>query len=226
MEIRDILKAMIIDEKYKPGERINIDGLVKDFGVSKIPIREALKALEIEELVVYKERAGWNVADISLEKFKETLEIQYVLEKHIAEHLIDKINYRSADVARILGEMLEANSMFREYSRLREYNKAMEQNFVFHALYYSLYPNKSLGYYMKILWSRDLQFRREITMSETYWPTFFSEHEAIVKAIREKSGEKLLEKMESHFGRSIEMVGSVYERYLDRLKKESPDQID
>lgn len=216
MEMRDIVRAMIIDEKYQPGEKINIDNLVRDFGISKVPIREALKALENEELVVYKERAGWWVAAMSLEAFKETLEIQYVLEKHIAQHIISKLDYGDPHVSDVLKEMSQANRKFQRYSIAREYNHAMEQNYIFHSLYYSLYTNKSMGDYLKILWNKNLQFRREITMSPQLWNGFFLEHEGIINSIKEKNSDRLKELVNDHFMKSIESIDSIYDNYLKK----------
>mgnify|MGYP002350514233 FL=1 len=226
MNIKSILKEIIVDERIKPGERINIDQLAKEFGVSKIPLREALKALEAEEIVVYQEWLGWRVASPSFERFKETLEMQYVLERHVAENMVAGIDYGNPKVEKVLREMHKVNQKFFLFSRASKYNKAMNQNHLFHSLYYSLFPNRLISHHLRILWNRDLQCRREITLAEEYREDFYNEHVKMINAIRGKETGKLVEAITSHFGKSIDIAGTICRKYFERIRKEAGQEQD
>lgn len=221
MKIKNILKEMIVDERIKPGERIKIDQLAKDFGVSKIPVRESLKALEAEEIVVYQEWLGWRVASPSFERFKETLEMQYVLERYVAENLVAGIDYSDPKVEGVLREMDKVNQKFFLLSGASKYNRAMDQNHLFHSLYYSLFTNKLISQHLRILWNRDLQCRREITLAQEYREGFYGDHLAIINAIKEKNTEKLEKVITDHFGKSIEIAGSICLKYFERIREEA-----
>ena len=58
----ETLKERILDRKLAPGDRLNIDALTRDLGVSSSPVREALVRLQAEGLVVLELYAGYTVA--------------------------------------------------------------------------------------------------------------------------------------------------------------------
>lgn len=66
-EIAREIRQMVFTGEIVPGTKIDQDALAVDFGVSKLPIREALIALESEGLVLNEPRRGWYVAEISPE---------------------------------------------------------------------------------------------------------------------------------------------------------------
>lgn len=82
--LRDIvfesLKEAIIEGKLKPGERLMEMQLAERLGVSRTPIREAIRKLELEGLVVMVPRKGAYVTDVSLKDIIDVLEIRASLE--------------------------------------------------------------------------------------------------------------------------------------------------
>lgn len=64
-EVRERLRARILDRELQPGERIDELALVKDFGISRTPLREALKVLQAEGLVTLVPRRGCFVTELS-----------------------------------------------------------------------------------------------------------------------------------------------------------------
>lgn len=220
-EVEKNIRILIVDEKLLPGEKINVDFLSREFGTSKVPIREALKSLEKEELVVYKPMTGWRVAEISLQNFKETLEIQSLLEVYIASKIISQIDYSDIFHKNILIKMEKINVDFYEKAKSKEYNRALELNVLFHTNYYSLYNNKSLGYYLNILWNRDLQCRRITTIAENFIEQFYCEHKAIIKAIKDKNTKYLIKNVSNHFETVISSADLLYKNYIEKIANES-----
>lgn len=219
-EVENNIKTLIIDEKILPGQKINVDLLSREFGTSKVPVREALKSLEKEELVVYKPMSGWNVAEISLENFKETLEIQNLLEVYLANKMISQIDYSNMFYKDTLAKMTEINENFYEKAKTKEYNRALELNLAFHISYYSLYKNKSFGYYSNFLWNRDLQCRRITTIAECYINQFYCDHMMIIKAIDDKDSSLLIAHISNHFGTVISSAELLYNKYIEKLEKQ------
>jgi DNA-binding GntR family transcriptional regulator len=68
LEVYDIIKSLIIDCKFMPGDKISIDQLRVDLGVSRTPIVIALKMLEKEMLTITKPRRGTMCAPSQKEK--------------------------------------------------------------------------------------------------------------------------------------------------------------
>lgn len=220
-EVEKNIRILIVDEKLLPGQKINVDLLSREFGTSKVPIREALKSLEKEELVVYKPMNGWNVAEISLQNFKETLEIQSLLEVYIASKIISQIDYSDEYYEKILIKMNKINDNFYEKAKHKEYNRALELNVLFHSSYYSLYNNKSFSYYLNILWNRDLQCRRITTIAEGFIDQFYCEHKEIIKAIKDKNTSVLVKNVSNHFETVISSAELLYNNYIEKIAYES-----
>ena len=85
LPLRDVvfntIKDGILTGRLKPGERLLENQLAEELGVSRTPIREALRMLEIENLVDLIPRKGAQVRKMSEKDIKDVLEIRKVLEE-------------------------------------------------------------------------------------------------------------------------------------------------
>jgi DNA-binding GntR family transcriptional regulator len=76
----DGIREMITSGHLKPGDRLRQDELAEAFGVSTMPIREALRQLQAEGLVAFRPRRGATVASISASEYEEIYRIREELE--------------------------------------------------------------------------------------------------------------------------------------------------
>ena len=74
------LRHAIFTHQYKPGERLVEDRLSADLGVSRVPVREALRLLAAEGLVLLESRRGASVANSSATVVREMVEVRALLE--------------------------------------------------------------------------------------------------------------------------------------------------
>ena len=74
------IRARILSGDLKPGQRIRQDELARSLGVSRMPVREALRKLETEGLITFYPHRGAVVCSISLEEFDEIYRIREELE--------------------------------------------------------------------------------------------------------------------------------------------------
>ena len=83
-DIQDIvaqrIREMILSGQLNPGDRLQQDELADTFGVSTMPVREALRRLQAEGLVDFRPRRGATVAQISLSEYEEIFRIREALE--------------------------------------------------------------------------------------------------------------------------------------------------
>ena len=82
--VQSVLQEAILNGALAPGERLFVDEVAAHFGVSKIPIREALKALETAGWVQSQPRRGTYVRPLSREELRETFEMRRLLEPYSA----------------------------------------------------------------------------------------------------------------------------------------------
>jgi len=87
-----ILKGKIIKRNFKPEEKILEVNIAKQLGVSRTPVREALRGLAAEGFVKMEPNLGMIVIDFSLEDLKEVLQIRRVLEGEATYIASKKIN--------------------------------------------------------------------------------------------------------------------------------------
>ncbi|WP_082653303.1 GntR family transcriptional regulator [Aureimonas sp. AU22] len=76
-----ILRGAITDGRLAPGERLDQNELAERFGVSRMPVREALKQLQVEGLVVVYPRRGVEVARLDPSTIVEMFEVRIALEQ-------------------------------------------------------------------------------------------------------------------------------------------------
>ena len=79
-QLAEELRQAIVSGRYLPGERLVEGRLADDFGVSRIPVREALRTLASEGLVRIEPRKGASVASMSDEVAREMIEVRATLE--------------------------------------------------------------------------------------------------------------------------------------------------
>ena len=84
LPLRDVvfntLRKAILKGELKPGERLMEIALAERLGVSRTPVREAMRKLELEGLVVMIPRRGAQVANITEKDLNDVLEVRIALE--------------------------------------------------------------------------------------------------------------------------------------------------
>src|SRR3954463_16118835 len=98
-EIVGLLREMILEGKLEPGSRIAEAGLCRQLGVSRTPLREALKVLAAEQLVELLPNRGAMVSRVTLEETAELFEIIEAFEELIGELAAERMT--DAEIAEL-----------------------------------------------------------------------------------------------------------------------------
>jgi len=170
------IRRAILDGRYKPGQRLVEDRLAQDFGVSRNPVREALRALASEGLIDVTARRGAAVAALGPEAAHEMVEVRAALEGLNARLAARRRD--SAMLARlqdILQRGTEAARSGRGVDRLVEWNGR------FHDALAAAGSNKVLGDLMRSLRERTGPFFAPMSRrrAEQSW----AEHAEILRAV-------------------------------------------
>ncbi len=80
----DYLRKRILNGEYAPGQALMTNMLAPEIGVSRTPIRDALRQLEADGLVTIQPRLGASVKKMDLKTFRESCELRLALETHAA----------------------------------------------------------------------------------------------------------------------------------------------
>lgn len=174
------LRRNIIDGKLKPGERIIISELSQKFGLSEIPIREAMKKLESEGLIQHTPHVGTMVSKINSEEFNEIYLIRTELEALAAKLATPYLTESDLDYLQRKIEEMESVANKKKYEKLGALNKD------FHMKIYSAAPYPYLLKLIIDLWERLHRTRGVFALVPERAISAIKEHKRIVEAIKEK----------------------------------------
>jgi len=120
-QIADRIRAEIESGTLSPGASLNQVGLAARFGLSRIPVREALRRLEAEGYVTYRPNKGATVvANLAPADVAEILEIRECIEARLMQHVLHNVTPQlMADAAAALGRMERAQATAQSMRDLR-----------------------------------------------------------------------------------------------------------
>lgn len=189
-QIYESLKSAILNGKLKPGEKLNQDDLAKSFGTSRMPIRDALRLLQSDELVDYFPNKGFTVTEFNEEKLKDTLFFRSILEREAVK--LAKGRMTPEDIAN-LERLLEEMAKNIENGNLAEIPPL---NYEFHFTIYKTIPSEKMLDTINTLWEN---FPRYAMFSSIEKALVSQEkHLEIIEAIKKEDYELAGKLMEEH----------------------------
>jgi len=127
-EVSARLRERIYSQNLKPGDAIDEQALAVEYGISRTPMREALKVLHSEGLVILEPRRGCFVTELKKQDIDELFPLMALLEGRCAYEAVKKS--KPADIKRIE----ELHSKLEKHARANDVEKYFEQNCLFHEL--------------------------------------------------------------------------------------------
>ena len=145
-KIYEQLKQKIISAEILPGEVITINGLAREFGVSLIPVREALWQLESEKIIIIRSNRNICVNNLSAKEMEEALRIRLILESDAAEKACDHVPDAELPKIKHLLDDMEAS--------IDNNRRFLSLNTQFHFAIYSYSDSPLLLHIINWLWAR------------------------------------------------------------------------
>jgi len=199
--VADVLRQAILRGDLKGGEPLKLDELVAQFGVSRIPLREAFKQLEAEDLVTLHAYRGAVVTSLSWQEAQEICEIRLALEATAVRLAISNAN----EVA-----LKQAQSILEKLENELDVNLWGEMNWEFHAALYTPADRPRLMNMLKNLHNNlDRYMRLELSVMH-HQSQSQQEHWAILRAYSQHQTEMAVHLIEQH----IEAGGKLLVNYL------------
>ena len=191
MPLRDVvfntLRQAILKGELKPGERLMEIALAEKLGVSRTPIREAMRKLELEGLVVMIPRRGAEVANITEKDLNDVLEVRIALENVAIEKACTRMS--EEDMGRLWLAAKEFEHTMAEGNLVR----LAEADVVFHEIIYRASDNKRLNQVLNNLREQIYRYRVDYLKEEETRNVLVKEHEELTKAIRQRDVKKAQE---------------------------------
>ena len=186
LPLRDVvfntLREAILKGELKPGERLMELQLAAKLGVSRTPIREAIRMLEQEGLAVTIPRKGAEVAKMTEKDMEDVLQIREALDELAAKIACEQISEEQ------LEELVATMHEFEESTKTDNVKKIAEADVKFHDIIYQSTGNPKLVNMVNNLREQMYRYRVEYLKREEAHPQLIAEHAEIIEYI--SKGEK------------------------------------
>jgi DNA-binding GntR family transcriptional regulator len=220
------IQSRVVSGEIPTGSRLRQETLAAEFGVSRTPVREALRKLQSSGLVVVEPNKGALVRGPSPREVREAYAVRAELEGFAAEHAVEHIGDAQLDTLR------EAERLFRHSIQkvIDDRRRGVEQhwsseseweraNNVFHQVIQEAAGN---GQLLEAIAHLHLRFPRVLTWSELSRSTRLLEenteqHRGILAAIEARDPAEARRRMSEH----VRSAGELVARRLDRAASES-----
>ena len=194
--LRDIvfktLRDAIITGEFQPGERLMEMKLANEMGVSRTPVREAIKKLEAEGLVIMNPRRGAQVAPINEKDLKDILEIRKALESLSCRIACGKVNPDD------IKHLRSINRAVAKAVRENDIPEIVERDVEFHDAINLITDNARLAKFLGQLKEHLYRYRLEFIKNMENCNTIIEDHERIIEAIAQKNADVACKEIEDH----------------------------
>lgn len=191
-EVAERLRQRIFSHELRPGSWVDEQALAEEFGISRTPLREALKVLAAEGLVTLKPRRGCYVTELSDEDLDQIIDIVAMLEGRCALEATRRLGAGALQQLESLHDGLE-----RAASR-NDIDDFFEANQEFHRTLQQLTGNPWLLQVIQDLRKVMKLSRHHSLFREGRLMRSLEEHRAIMGAIRDRDPERAEAAMRAH----------------------------
>lgn len=201
------IRALIDHGELRGGDKIPELELCQRFGVSRTPLREALKVLAYEGFVELMPNRGARVKRITKKTLKDTFSVMGALEGLAGEQAVYVMTEKQVAEVEAMHHKMMSHYIREEMEDYLEENRKIHDAIVKgsgNEILFEMYANLSVRV-------KRLRFKSEI--GKDYWSKAVKEHEAMIKALKKRDGNMLGDILRKHledkvsisiFGRSVE----------------------
>ncbi len=204
LPLRDVvfntLRQEILTGRLKPGERLMEMHLANKLGVSRTPIREAIRKLELEGLVIMIPRRGAEVAQITLQSLKDVMEVRCALDVLAIELACERMGQEE------LGKLLTACESFSMAAKTEDTRKIAEADVAFHDIIVCSTRNVRLIQLVSNLSEQMYRYRFEYLKDATSHEMLGKEHEQMYQSIVKKDKKSAAEVVRKHINNQEEAI--------------------
>lgn len=204
LPLRDVvfetLRQAILRGELKPGERLMEIHLAQKLGVSRTPVREAIRKLELEGLVLMIPRKGAVVAEITISDLEDVLEVRTALEELAVRKACGRITPEQ------LEEVKRCSEEFKRALMGEDVTACAQADVKFHDAIYECTGNKRLIQILNNLREQMYRYRMEYLKDKRSHELLVREHDEIVRGLEERDVQLALEATCRHIERQKEHI--------------------
>ncbi|MCS0493899.1 GntR family transcriptional regulator [Ancylobacter sp. MQZ15Z-1] len=207
------LREMILQGELRAGEKVPEEQLCERFGVSRTPIREALKVLAAEGVLQILPHRGAIVSRITEEQIDELFPIMASLERLAGLLACERAS--DADIARVrtLHERMMVHFQNGEEVEYLRHNRLV------HEAHFEIAGNATLSAFYQQILTRIHACRFVVRKSREHWAAAVAEHEKMMAALEARDGPRLAALLEGHVTGT---TSGIARAFINRLNEQQP----
>lgn len=199
------LRGDLLRGRLRPGDQIVQETLADRYGVSRVPIREALRVLEAEGHVVYHPNRGHFVAELSVDDLLEVYRLRELLEAEAIRVGVPRLGRADLTALTELADDVESAASNDDVITMTAANRA------FHFAIFDAAAMPRLTRTLGQLWDATDTYRAIYFGDELNRRRVLREHARIVAAARRHDAERVIALHDDHRGNSVATVRTVLE---------------
>jgi len=199
-QVYDALRETILDGSLSPGQRLKERDVAMQMHISTTPVKEALRRLEQDGLVISQPHKGAIVSNSALTSVEEILEIRAYLEGLAAQFAATKI---SASEMIILGDQVRQMA---ELTEVMDADRLFVANTEFHRIIRRASGNHFIMQFIKLLGPFDRSVRKRALSYPDEAQRGLEEHAQIYNALKKREGNAAELIMRNHVLRTVKFV--------------------
>lgn len=215
LPLRDVvfntLRQAILTGELKPGERLMEIHLANKLGVSRTPIREAIRKLELEGLVTMIPRRGAEVAQITEKSMNDVLEVRRAMDALCVELACERITQEE------LEQLKEACDGFEAAVKTKDAKKIAQADVELHDIIVRATGNQRLIQLVNNLSEQMYRYRFEYIKDSSQHERLVEEHRIIYRSIVQKDKETASQAAKTHIDNQERSI--IRQIRLDRQKR-------
>ncbi len=202
-QIYQILKKRLLEGDYTPGERLVETKLAEEFGTSRGPVREALKILIQDELLVQQGNAI-HVFSPSTSDMIDIYQVRQQMESLAAKLAAQKIDSSELDMLETIVE--ETKTAWLKQDK----NRVVELSIKFHEIILNSSGNRQLISLTNMIRDKVTYLRNSVVKEAMHDESPIEEHSRILSALKERDGDKAAKVMLEHIEHDLKALISLY----------------
>lgn len=207
LPLRDVvfntLRQAILRGELKPGERLMEIKLANQLGVSRTPIREAIRKLELDGLVLIVPRRGAEVAQITEKSLRDVLEVRRSLEALAVRLACERMTPQG------LLDLKNAEKDFEKVLGNDDITVVAEADVAFHDVIYLATDNQRLIQLLSNFREQMYRYRVEYLKKKESHPKLLEEHQEIIHAIEHNEVETATRITCEHIDNQVKTVSGL-----------------
>jgi DNA-binding GntR family transcriptional regulator len=194
------LRRMLVTGELAPGEPLRQEALAETLGVSRVPVREALKVLEGEGAVVHEPHKGYVVAELSVDDLVEVYRLREILEAEAIRVAVPRLS--AADLDELAAAAAEVDAA----GRAGDVTAMTEANRRFHFLLFDAAGMPRLSRTLRQLWDATDVYRSVYFSGVTNRQRVKHEHKTLLVALRAGDVDAAVRAQHDHRDNSVTAV--------------------